>query len=222
MRLFWQQKKQKKRFRKHQRLRRRVSGTGCGRRYRNTDLLVDGNAGCRADRRTNGYLRRANGRTDGNAGRRADRNAGGGTNGNTDTGCGQRRKYRGYTNGSADTGCGTDRNAGSNSDDSTGREYRLRYSENPENPETPAEDPTVTPAPDDTAKDDPAADDTNQDDTNQDNQNGTGNDASSDQWKQDENLDDLVKDEIQKENETVKISMKFPIHPVRTAQKTAI
>ena len=35
-------------------------------------------------------------------------------------------------------------------------------------------------------------------------QNGTGNDASSDQWKQDENLDDLVKDEIQKENETVK------------------
>ena len=27
-------------------------------------------------------------------------------------------------NGSADTGCGTDRNAGSNSDDSTGREYR--------------------------------------------------------------------------------------------------
>ncbi len=65
-------------------------------------------------------------------------------------------------------------------------------------------DPTVTPAPDDTAKDDPAADDTNQDDTNQDNQNGTGNDASSDQWKQDENLDDLVKDEIQKENETVK------------------
>lgn len=77
-------------------------------------------------------------------------------------------------------------------------------SENPENPETPAEDPTVTPAPDDTAKDDPAADDTNQDDTNQDNQNGTGNDASSDQWKQDENLDDLVKDEIQKENETVK------------------
>ena len=77
-------------------------------------------------------------------------------------------------------------------------------SENPENPETPAEDPTVTPAPDDTAKDDPAADDTNQDDTNQDDQNGTGNDASSDQWKQDENLDDLVKDEIQKENETVK------------------
>lgn len=77
-------------------------------------------------------------------------------------------------------------------------------SENPENPETPAEDPTVTPAPDDTAKDDPAADDTNQDDTNQDNQNGTGKDASSDQWKQDENLDDLVKDEIQKENETVK------------------
>ena len=77
-------------------------------------------------------------------------------------------------------------------------------SENPENPEIPAEDPTVTPAPDDTAKDDPAADDTNQDDTNQDNQNGTGNDASSDQWKQDENLDDLVKDEIQKENETVK------------------
>lgn len=77
-------------------------------------------------------------------------------------------------------------------------------SENPDNPETPAEDPTVTPAPDDTAKDDPAADDTNQDDTNQDNQNGTGNDASSDQWKQDENLDDLVKDEIQKENETVK------------------
>lgn len=77
-------------------------------------------------------------------------------------------------------------------------------SENPENPETPAEDPTVTPAPDDTAKDDPAADDTNQDDANQDNQNGTGNDASSDQWKQDENLDDLVKDEIQKENETVK------------------
>ena len=72
-------------------------------------------------------------------------------------------------------------------------------SENPENPETPAEDPTVTPAPDDTAKDDPAADDTNQD-----NQNGTGNDASSDQWKQDENLNDLVKDEIQKENETVK------------------
>ena len=72
-------------------------------------------------------------------------------------------------------------------------------SENPENPETPAEDPTVTPAPDDTAKDDPAADDTNQD-----NQNGTGKDASSDQWKQDENLDDLVKDEIQKENETVK------------------
>ena len=72
-------------------------------------------------------------------------------------------------------------------------------SENPENPETPAEDPTVTPAPDDTAKDDPAADDTNQD-----NQNGTGNDASSDQWKQDENLGDLVKDEIQKENETVK------------------
>lgn len=57
----------------------------------------------------------------------------------------------------------------------------------------------MTPAPDDTAKDDPAADDTNQD-----NQNGTGNDASSDQWKQDENLDDLVKDEIQKENETVK------------------
>ena len=77
-------------------------------------------------------------------------------------------------------------------------------SENPENPETPAEDPTVTPAPDDTAKDDPAADDTNQDDANQDNQNGTGNDASSDQWRQDENLDDLVKDEIQKENETVK------------------
>ena len=77
-------------------------------------------------------------------------------------------------------------------------------SENPENPETPAEDPTVTPAPDDTAKDDPAADDTNQDDTNQDNQNGTGKDASSDQWKQDENLGDLVKDEIQKENETVK------------------
>lgn len=77
-------------------------------------------------------------------------------------------------------------------------------SENPENPETPAEDPTVTPAPDDTAKDDPAADDTNQDDANQDNQNGTGNDASSDQWKQNENLDDLVKDEIQKENETVK------------------
>lgn len=77
-------------------------------------------------------------------------------------------------------------------------------SENPENPETPAEDPTVTPAPDDTAKDDPAADDTNQDDANQDNQNGTGNDASSDQWKQDGNLDDLVKDEIQKENETVK------------------
>ena len=77
-------------------------------------------------------------------------------------------------------------------------------SENPDNPETPAEDPTVTPAPDDTAKDDPAADDTNQDDTNQDNQNGTGKDASSDQWKQDENLDDLVKDEIQKENETVK------------------
>lgn len=77
-------------------------------------------------------------------------------------------------------------------------------SENPDNPETPAEDPTVTPAPDDTAKDDPAADDTNQDDTNQDNQNGTGNDASSDQWKQDENLNDLVKDEIQKENETVK------------------
>lgn len=77
-------------------------------------------------------------------------------------------------------------------------------SENPENPETPAEDPTVTPAPDDTAKDDPAADDTNQDDANQDNQNGTGKDASSDQWKQDENLDDLVKDEIQKENETVK------------------
>ena len=72
-------------------------------------------------------------------------------------------------------------------------------SENPDNPETPAEDPTVTPAPDDTAKDDPAADDTNQD-----NQNGTGNDASSDQWKQDENLNDLVKDEIQKENETVK------------------
>ena len=62
----------------------------------------------------------------------------------------------------------------------------------------------MTPAPDDTAKDDPAADDTNQDDTNQDNQNGTGNDASSDQWKQDENLNDLVKDEIQKENETVK------------------
>lgn len=77
-------------------------------------------------------------------------------------------------------------------------------SENPDNPETPAEDPTVTPAPDDTAKDDPAADDTNQDDTNQDNQNGTGKDASSDQWKQDENLGDLVKDEIQKENETVK------------------
>lgn len=77
-------------------------------------------------------------------------------------------------------------------------------SENPDNPETPAEDPTVTPAPDDTAKDDLAADDTNQDDTNQDNQNGTGNDASSDQWKQDENLGDLVKDEIQKENETVK------------------
>ena len=72
-------------------------------------------------------------------------------------------------------------------------------SENPDNPETPAEDPTVTPAPDDTAKDDPAADDTNQD-----NQNGTGKDASSDQWKQDENLGDLVKDEIQKENETVK------------------
>ena len=85
----------------------------------------DGNAGCRADRRTNGDPgRRANGRTDANAGRRADRNAGGGTNGNSDTGCGQRRKYRGYTNGSADTGCGTDRNAGSNSDDSTGREYR--------------------------------------------------------------------------------------------------
>ena len=103
----------------------RVSGTGCGRRYRNTDSGSDGNAGCRADRRTNGDPgRRANGRTDGNAGRRADRNAGGGTNGNTDTGCGQRRKYRGYTNGSADTGCGTDRNAGSNSDDSTGREYR--------------------------------------------------------------------------------------------------
>ena len=81
----------------------------------------DGNAGCRANRRTNGDPGR---RTDGNAGRRADRNAGGGTNGNSDTGCGQRRRYRGYTNGSADTGCGTDRNAGSNSDDSTGREYR--------------------------------------------------------------------------------------------------
>lgn len=100
---------------------RRVSGTGCGRRYRNTNSGSDGNAGCRADRRTNGDPGR---RTDGNAGRRADRNAGGGTNGNSDTGCGQRRRYRGYTNGSADHGCGTDRNAGSNSDDSTGREYR--------------------------------------------------------------------------------------------------
>ena len=87
----------------------------------NTNSGSDGNAGCRADRRTNGDPGR---RTDGNAGRRADRNAGGGTNGNSDTGCGQRRRYRGYTNGSADTGCGTDRNAGSNSDDSTGREYR--------------------------------------------------------------------------------------------------
>lgn len=75
-------------------------------------------------------------------------------------------------------------------------------SENPENPETPAEDPTVTPAPDDTSKDDPAAEDPKTDDTTSDNQSKT--DASSDQWKQDENLNDIVKDEIQKENEIVK------------------
>ena len=63
-------------------------------------------------------------------------------------------------------------------------------SKNPENPETPAKDPN--------------AENTKKDDANQDNPNKTEQDASSDQWKQDENLNDLVKDEVQKENETVK------------------
>ena len=63
-------------------------------------------------------------------------------------------------------------------------------SKNPENPETPAKDPN--------------AENTKKDDANQDNSNKTEQDASSDQWKQDENLNDLVKDEVQKENETVK------------------
>ena len=63
-------------------------------------------------------------------------------------------------------------------------------SKNPENPETPTKDPN--------------AENTKKDDANQDNPNKTEQDASSDQWKQDENLNDLVKDEVQKENETVK------------------
>ena len=63
-------------------------------------------------------------------------------------------------------------------------------SKNPENPETPTKDPN--------------AENTKKDDANQDNSNKTEQDASSDQWKQDENLNDLVKDEVQKENETVK------------------
>ena len=63
-------------------------------------------------------------------------------------------------------------------------------SKNPENPETPTKDPN--------------AENTKRDDANQDNPNKTEQDASSDQWKQDENLNDLVKDEVQKENETVK------------------
>ena len=71
-----------------------------------------------------------------------------------------------------------------------------------ETPETPAEDPTVTPAQDDPSKEDPTPDDPKTDDANQDND--TKTDVSSDQWKQDENLNDIVKDEIQKENETVK------------------
>ena len=63
-------------------------------------------------------------------------------------------------------------------------------SKNPENPETPTKDPN--------------AENTKKDDANQDNSTKTEQDASSDQWKQDENLNDLVKDEVQKENETVK------------------
>ncbi|WP_461881147.1 hypothetical protein [Fusicatenibacter sp.] len=63
-------------------------------------------------------------------------------------------------------------------------------SKNPENPETPAKDPN--------------AENTKKDDANQNNPSKTENVTSSDQWKQDENLNDLVKDEVQKENETVK------------------
>ena len=63
-------------------------------------------------------------------------------------------------------------------------------SKNPENPETPTKDPN--------------AENTKKDDANQDNSTKPEQDASSDQWKQDENLNDLVKDEVQKENETVK------------------
>ena len=63
-------------------------------------------------------------------------------------------------------------------------------SKNPENPETPTKDPN--------------AENAKKDDANPDNPNKTEQDASSDHWKQDENLNDLVKDEVQKENETVK------------------
>ena len=63
-------------------------------------------------------------------------------------------------------------------------------SKNQENPETPAKDPN--------------AENTKKDDANQNNPSKTENVTSSDQWKQDENLNDLVKDEVQKENETVK------------------
>ncbi len=63
-----------------------------------------------------------------------------------------------------------------------------------DNTDTPAEDPTTTPAPDDTAKDETPETPVNPSEDNN----------SSDHWKDDENLDDLVKDEIQKDNETVK------------------
>ena len=57
-----------------------------------------------------------------------------------------------------------------------------------------AEEPTTTPVPDDTSKGDPS--ETPAAPSEKDN--------ASDQWKKEENLDDLVKDEIQKVNETVK------------------
>lgn len=57
-----------------------------------------------------------------------------------------------------------------------------------------AGEPTTTPVPDDTSKGDPS--ETPAAPSEEDN--------ASDQWKKEENLDDLVKDEIQKDNETVK------------------
>ncbi len=72
------------------------------------------------------------------------------------------------------------------------------------NPDTPAENPTATPAPDETTKEDPSADDSKKDDTIEVPVTPSDNNSSSDHWKDDENLDDLVKDEIQKDNETVK------------------